>query len=393
MIKYQGNFILSINCGSSSLKFCLFQFSNFELVLEGNFEGIGTGTCHFQIKDLEGNKIENKNEPILSLRIAVRLLIKWLKNHFLFENIRIISHRLVQGGPEHRDPRIISDSLLGELKEFIYLAPNHLPEELRTIQSFLLAFPKTPQVACFDTGFHKNLPDFIKHFPIPKAYQSKGLLKYGFHGLSYTYILQKLLEEDKDRIHQKIIIAHLGNGASMAAINKGICLDTTMGISPLGGLVMSTRIGDLDPGLLLFLMKQFKLRVNQLDNLLSKESGLKAVSGISDMKELLSKSQEDSKAAEAIKLFTYEARKYLGALAAALGGLDILVFTGGIGANSPIIREEICKELGFLGIELDFPSNIKGIDIISRPNSRVKVFAMKTDEELVLAKMAFQIIQ
>lgn len=317
---------------------------------------------------------------------AVKTVISWLKNSEYKSSLLAIGHRLVQGGPNHREPELITNHLLKNLQAFIYLAPNHLPDELKTIKTFQLAFPGLPQIACFDTAFHSNMPDETKYYPLPAKYKLQGLLHYGFHGLSYGYIIQKLELEDVNVKAKKIIIAHLGNGASMAAVKNGTCIETTMGLSPIGGLVMGTRSGDLDPGVILFLLKQGKLTVNQLDDLLSKESGLKAISGKSDVQELLEMEAKDPKAMAAITVFCYQARKFIGSLAAAMGGLDLLVFTGGIGENSAIIRERICLDLEFLGIHLEKRSNYNNKENISSATGRVKVLAMKTDEEAMIAQ-------
>ena len=378
--------ILVINCGSSSLKFSSYNLAGLKLEISGNMSGIGEGTGYLKITNGQGQMLENKRRKYSDLKSAVKSLIILLKSDRYHVNLVAIGHRLVQGGPDHREPQLITIELLQQLHEFVYLAPNHLPGELDTVKAFRSAFPKIPQMACFDTAFHKDLPAYVKHYPLPEAYQKKGLIKYGFHGLSYAYILQKLLAENPAAVHQKIIIAHLGNGASMAAINNGECRDTTMGLSPIGGLVMSTRSGDLDPGVILFLLKQYHLNVDQLDGLLSKQSGLIAIAGIGDMEALLTIATTDSSAALAIQVFCYQAKKHIGALAAALGGLDLLVFTGGIGANSPIIREYICRDMSFLGIELNKRANLKNQETISLNTSRVSIRALPTHEELIIAQ-------
>ncbi|MET3980263.1 acetate kinase [Mucilaginibacter sp. UYP25] len=383
-------YILVINCGSSSLKFSLFESTGFEIGISGGISGIGGNSCQFKISNNQGQGIFNQQGTYNNMKDAAGAVIRWFKGQSY--GIIAIGHRLVQGGPDHREPELITDNLLMRLEEFIYLAPNHLPDELGTIKAFVSAFPKIPQAASFDTAFHKDMPSFIKHYPLPEIYRSKGLIKYGFHGLSYAYILQKLLKEDSDTINKKIIIAHLGNGASMAAIQNGKCLDTTMGVSPIGGLVMSTRSGDLDPGVILFLLKQYRLNVDELDELLSKKSGMTAIAGTGNMEELLAKEATDHKAALAIQVFCYQAKKQIGALAAALGGLDLLVFTGGIGANSPLIRERICRDMNFLGIELNQQANLKNEEIISLKTSRVSVRAIPTHEELMIAQAVRKVL-
>jgi len=382
--------ILVINCGSSSLKFSLYGPAVTGLLISGSISGIGESSCRFKVSDQHGLEVIDQQCHCATMGSAVKLTINWLKSQPF--QIAAIGHRLVQGGPDHRDPELINGDLLRQLAEFVYLAPNHLPDELATIKTIGSAFPTIPQVACFDTAFHQDMPAYVKHYPLPAAYQHKGLLKYGFHGQSYAYILQKLGEEDPAVNSKKVIIAHLGNGASMAAVDQGTCLDTTMGLSPMGGLVMSTRSGDLDPGVILFLLKQYQLSVTDLDELLSRRSGLTAIAGTGDMEELLDKEATDSKSALAIQVFCYQAKKQIGALAAALGGLDLLVFTGGIGANSPGIREHICRDMNFLGIELNPRANLKNQETISLNTSRVAVRALPTHEELMIAKAVHQII-
>jgi acetate kinase len=383
--------ILVINCGSSSLKFSLYGLDDFKLQISANISGIGAPSSSFRITDDHAREVFNHKSHYDKMPVAVAAAINWLQSQSF--NLIAIGHRLVQGGPDHREPERITAQLLKQLNEFIYLAPNHLPEELSTIKSFFLAFPQTRQVACFDTTFHKDLPDHVKYYPLPAAYQKHGMIKYGFHGLSYAYILQKLMEDEPNTISKKIIIAHLGNGASLAAVKNGKCVDTTMGLSPMGGLVMSTRSGDLDPGVILFLLKQYQLSVDELDDLLSKKSGLTAIAGTSDMEEILIKSDTDSKAALAIQVFCYHAKKQIGAFAAALGGLDLLVFTGGIGANSPLIREHICRDMDFIGIELNLRANLKNKEAISSNTSRVSVRALRTQEELMIAKATSELLQ
>lgn len=368
-------FILVINCGSSSLKFSLYPTGSDLPEWSGNVSHIGSGKGKLIIKTAENELLENRTTAFKDLAAAVKHVIAWLKKKHDQGSLSAISHRLVQGGPEHRQPEVITAKLLKTLEQFVYLAPNHLPDELQTIKAFQEAFPGIPQVACFDTAFHKDMPVYAKDYPLPGKYQDMGLIKYGFHGLSYQYILQELTAKDPEITKKKIIIAHLGNGASMAAVQNGISVDTTMGVSPTGGLVMGTRSGDLDPGVLLFLLKQDKLSPNQLDELLSKNSGLKAIAGKSDVRELLKAESNDSKAAEALTVFCYAAKKFIGALAAAMGGLDLLVFTGGIGENSAVIRERICKGLEFMGIDL------------KDKKSRVAVQVIPTNEELMIARL------
>jgi acetate kinase len=375
MTKQRNAGILVINCGSSSLKFSLYLAASLLPEWSGSISPIGSSVGKFEIKNSQYQIIKNRSAFFKDLDTAVAEVILWLKNNRYQDSLFAVAHRLVQGGPEHRQPEIITDQLLKTLNKYVYLAPNHLPDELKAVKAFQGAFPNVPQVACFDTAFHGDIPAYAKYYPLPEKYKDMGLMKYGFHGLSYQYILQELIAEDPGVTKKKIIIAHLGNGASMAAVKNGISVDTTMGISPVGGLVMGTRSGDLDPGVPLFLLKRGKLTTNQLDDLLSKGSGLKAISGMSDVQDLLEAEPHDPKAVEALTVFCYAAKKFIGALAAAMGGLDLMVFTGGIGENSAIIRERICSGLEFMGIDL---SNTK---------SRVAVLVIPTNEELMIARL------
>jgi acetate kinase len=387
MIRERDNGILVINCGSSSLKCSLYHASALMLEWSGNVSHIGSDEGKLEIKDDQHQILESRSGNFKDLGAAVKEVIRWLKNNGHRDKLSAIGHRLVQGGPQHREPEIITNPLIKELEQFVYLAPNHLPDELKTVKAFQAAFPDVTQIACFDTAFHRDMPAYVKYYPVPKRYQDMGLMKYGFHGLSYQYILQELIAENPKITKKKIIIAHLGNGASMAAVKDGISVDTTMGISPTGGLVMGTRSGDLDPGVLLFLLKQAQLTPNQLDDLLSKESGLKAISGINDVQDLLKAEPDDQKAAEALTVFCYAAKKFIGGLAAAMGGLDLLVFTGGIGENSAVIRERICANLEFMGIVLSKTKNEKHGPCIAKKKSPVDLRVIPTNEELMIARL------
>lgn len=382
------HYTLCINCGSSSLKFSLYGADTCALQFSGAISPIGQENSALLISDASGQVLENRLSHYADLAAAVSELISWLKTQESRYPFYAIAHRLVQGGPAHRQPELITPELLNDLQQYIYLDPNHLPDELATITTFDTAFPEARQVACFDTAFHRDMPPVAKNYPLPAKFQKKGLFKYGFHGLSYAYILQELAVHDPQANSQKLIIAHLGNGASMAAIANGISIDTTMGVSPIGGLVMGTRSGDLDPGVLLFLLKQYHLNPEELEELLSKHAGLKAIAGSSDVQELIKNEAADPRAEEALRLFCYSAKKHIGSLAAALEGLDTLVFTGGIGEHSAIIRERICQGLDFLGVTLDREKNTNNELTISDATSRVRVRVIKTNEELMMARLA-----
>jgi len=385
-------YILVVNGGSSSLKFSLYHTKSLYAELSGQVNHIGSKGSYMEISRKDKVIFSNSSDTYKTMADGVKALVDWLTANGHHRSIEAIGHRLVQGGPQHREPEVITDDLLQSLHQYIYLAPNHLPQEIKTILTFREAFPDLPQVACFDTSFHRHLPSYTKNYPLPKEYQQKGLMRYGFHGLSYEYIMQSLLEKDPAASAQKIIIAHLGNGASMAAVVNGISVDTTMGLSPAGGLVMGTRTGDLDPGVILFLLKEAKLSATKLDEVLNKESGLKAIAGTSDMQELLKNEAQDPAAEEALKVFCYQAKKFIGALAAGMGGLDTLVFTGGIGEHSALIRERICENLGFMGIRINKRSNQAMKEVISSRASKVSIRMMKTSEEYMIAQHTQHII-
>jgi len=378
-------FILSINGGSSSLKFSLYHALSTNMEWVGSITRIGEESAHLEIKDATDHIMESHDKHYDSFGAAVSEVITWLKSKHEKYPLMAIGHRIVQGGPKHFKPAIINDDLIKELDEMVYLAPNHLPDEISAIKAFQAAYPEIKQVACFDTCFHRDMPSYVKDYPLPAIYKKLGLMKYGFHGLSYEFIMQELAKEYSPVAEQKIIIAHLGNGASMAAVKNGFGIDTTMGLSPLGGLVMGTRPGDLDPGVIVFLLKQTKMTMDELDELLSKQSGLKAIAGISDIQELLQAAPKYPLAEEALKMFCYAATKNIGALAAGMGGLDMLIFTGGIGENSAIIRERICHGLDFIGIGLDKQKNSDNKSTIS--TGKVSVRVIRTNEDLMIARL------
>jgi len=280
------------------------------------------------------------------------------------------------------------------LHTLIAFDPQHLPQEILLIKAFCKRFPKLMQIACFDTAFHHDLPRLAQMLAIPRRYEAKGVRRYGFHGLSYAYLMQEIQKlAGAKSAKGRIILAHLGSGASMAAVRDGRSLDTTMAFTPAAGLVMSTRSGDIDPGLFSFLARNGKMTAKQFDHMVNHESGLLGISETSsNMHDLLSKEKEDARAAEAVELFCYQAKKWLGAYAAILGGLDTLVFTGGIGENAPIVRSRICEGLGFLGLEVDARRNKANAKIISKDASPVTVRVMRTDEELMIAKSICHIL-
>lgn len=379
-------YILVLNSGSSSLKFSLYHQHSLELEWSGSITGIGNKQAKLLISDPAGKLLLSKKASYLNLEIAAAELINRLDSLSARFPIQYIGYRLVQGGPMHRVPEVINEDLIKVLESYIYLAPNHLPAEIQLIRIFRQSYKKAVHIACFDTFFHQNMPSVAKFYALPRVFRDQGLMRYGFHGLSYEFIMQDLGNKTKDIEQKKIIIAHLGNGASMAAVSGCIGQETTMGMSPIGGLVMSTRSGDLDPGVILFFLRKYQMTAVQLDGLFSKSSGLKAIAGTGNMEELINKRTADPQAEEAIDVFCYQAKRQIAALAAGLGGLDILIFTGGIGENAPLIREQICRDMVFIGIKLDPVLNQSSADIISTLDSTVSVQVIKTNEAWMIAK-------
>ncbi len=385
-------FLLTINSGSSSLKFSLFDAFTLELEIYGVVCELQPGDHHFTVKDNKGKVIISHAVKSLKITNTEKEIISFLQDNRQKYPVTAIGHRVVQGGTTHKQPELITGDLLKELQQLTYLAPNHLPDEINLIKTFGEAFPDIIQVACFDTFFHRDLPDYARTYALPEEYRKNGLMRYGFHGLSYESILEQLSAKYTGLKKKKIIIAHLGSGASIAAVKNGVCIDTTMGISPIGGLIMSTRCGDLDPGAILFLLRQHKLNVTQLDEILSHSSGLKAIAGTGDMATLIQKTSKCPEAKLAVTMFCYQVQKFIGAMTAALGGLDLLVFTGGVGENSPLIRKKICEGLKFSGIELNSKHNKDNRRVISKKHSGVKVLMTPANEAGIIAKHTHQIV-
>jgi acetate kinase len=311
----------------------------------------------------------------------------WLEGRHGFESIRAVGHRVVHG-MQHTAPELVTGELLEELHRISPYDPDHLPREIELIEAFRQRHPRLPQVACFDTAFHRTMPRVAKLLPIPRRYDAKGVQRYGFHGLSYAYLMEELARlGDPAATAGRVILAHLGNGASLAAVRDGKSIDTSMGFTPTAGLVMSTRSGDLDPGLAPYLARTERMTTKQIYEMVNHESGLLGVSATSsDMRDLLAQETHDIRAAEAVALFCYQAKKWIGAFAAALGGLDTLVFAGGIGENAPVVRARICDGLGFLGVELNEARNAESAGMISTEAGRVTVRVIRTDEDLMIAR-------
>lgn len=384
--------ILVINGGSSSIKFALYSIDeNPDKIFSGQIKRIGLENPEFSVTNSISNEKNSFEIDASGFNEAAGFFIDWLKKQNNFDKVTCIGHRIVHG-MKHAQAEIIDEDLLNELDKISDYDPDHLPAEIEMVRLFKNHFPSLIQVACFDTAFHTTIPAVAKTLAIPKSYYDEGIQRYGFHGISYSYLMQELRKQNATDANGKIILAHLGNGASLAAIKDGKCIDTSMGFTPAGGIVMSTRSGDLDPGVAWYLLQK-GMNAKAFNDLINHQSGLIGISGISsDMQDLLRLKKENKDAALAIDIFCYQIKKYIGGYAAALGGLDMLVFSGGIGENAPVIRERICKELEHLGIDLDEIKNRNNEAIISTDVVKVKVHVIKTNEEVMIAKLASKIL-
>ena len=380
--------ILTINTGSSSLKAALYRAGPPEaLALTVNAERIGQSGSRLRIKDDRGATLVARSEDLTNHADALRVLFDWLGSEGHDQSLAAIGHRVVHGGSRNTRPQVIDANVVQAIQDLVTIDPDHLPQALAGIQAAGERYPTIPQVACFDTTFHRQMPRVAQRYPLPDELGEAGLIRYGFHGLSYESIMNTLRAEAAAAADGRIIIAHLGNGASMAAVRAGVGIDTTMGFTPTGGLVMGTRSGDLDPGVILYLLQSRGMSPVEVNRLVNHQAGLIGVSGTSaDMRDLLGREETDSRAALAIDLFCYQAKKFLGALTAALGGLDTLIFTAGIGEHAAPVRQRICAGLEFLGIQLDPSRNAAHQSIISADHSSVIVRVMKTDEDLMIAR-------
>ncbi len=384
------NYLLVINAGSSSIKFAIYQkdTSPEQLVADavGQIEGFGTQPC-FTVKGTDDEVLVDRMltiDEVHNHTDAITLILAWLRDYFADGALLAVGHRVVHGGQHYSAPVLIDATVLAELESLVPLAPLHQPHNLTTIRVLLETMPSLPQVACFDTAYHRTQPDVAQRFAIPRRFADEGIRHYGFHGLSYEYIASVLPALEPALRHARIIVAHLGSGASLCALHKGRSIATTMGFSPLDGLVMGTRCGNIDPGVLLYLMDRHNMDVNSLEQLLYYQSGLLGVSGISsDMRTLLT--SDDVHAQEAIELFVYRIGRETGSLVAALGGLDALVFTGGIGEHSAVIRAKVCRQSEWLGLELDAQANEATATCISTPDSKLSAWIVPTDENLMIA--------
>jgi acetate kinase len=384
--------VLAINAGSSSIKFAVYQAGPpLTSSLRGTLGRIGLEGTTLSWHTESGARARRLDA--LGSDAATAVLIDWLESQEVFGSMSAVGHRVVHG-LARTEPTRITPEVIAELHRATPYAPDHLPREIALIEALRDRHPDLPQVACFDTAFHAGMPRVARLLPIPRRYYDKGVQRYGFHGLSYAYLIDELARTaGADVADGRVILAHLGNGASMAAVNAGKSIDTSMGFTPAAGLVMSTRTGDLDPGVVSFLVRTERMTASEFHQMVNHESGVLGVSELSpDMKDLLAREAADRRAAEAVDLFCYQAKKWIGAFAAALGGLDMLVFSAGIGEHSAPIRARICEGLAFLGIELDDKRNRSHAAVISTDAGKVAVRVMHTDEELMIARLVTRLL-
>src|SRR5580700_6094666 len=387
--------ILTINGGSSSIKFAMFEAGDsLRRILQGAIERIGLPDATLRVKGQ--NQADNFSRLVSAPdhTAAVGALMDWIEERGGSDALTAVGHRVVHGGPKYSKPQRINAEMVEELHRLSPFDPEHLPEEILLTEAFHRRFPDLPQVACFDTGFHHDLPRVAQLLPIPRRYEAQGVRRYGFHGLSYAFLIGELARlAGTEAAQGRVILAHLGNGASLAAVRDGKSVDTSMSFTPTAGVPMSTRTGDLDPGLIWYLARTEKMSAKQFNEMVNLQSGLFGISETSsDMRDLLKHETDDVRAAEAVALFCYQVKKWIGSFAAALGGIETLVFAGGIGEYAPAVRARICDGLGFLGIELEEKNNSANGSVISTVSSRVVVRVMRTNEEQMIAKTVCQVL-
>jgi acetate kinase len=375
-ISADGKFVLAMNVGSSSLKYAVFPLVS---APNGKLGAVLRGDVERTVGDAGG-----LDRVLAEIELTIRL-----------DAIVAVGHRIVHGGSKLAAPQIVDADLIAQLKKLVPFAPEHLPAEIALIEQILVRFPQLPQIVCFDTAFHRNLPRVAQLLPIPRRYEQAGVRRYGFHGLSYEFLHAELTRLGDPAItNGAVILAHLGNGASLAAVRDGQCIDTSMAFTPAAGLVMGTRAGDIDPGLIAYIAECEAMTPERLAAFVTHECGLLGVSETSgDMRRLMAIEHSDARAADAIALFCYQIKRWIGAFTAALGGLDTLVFSGGIGEHNAIIRARICAGLDYLGVEIDDARNTSHAALISTTRARVNVRVMPTDEESVIARAMCQLIQ
>jgi acetate kinase len=387
--------VLTINGGSSSIRFAVFEASQPpRRLLRGKMERIGSAGADMTVDHGAGVPPTHIDIGTQGRGTPGEFLMDWLESQPVFKTLAGVGHRVVHG-MLHTDPERVTTELLDELKSIMPFDPEHLPREIELIEALRHRYGNLPQFVCFDTAFHRSMPQVATQLPIPRRYAARGIQRYGFHGLSYTFLMQELGRlEDRAAVHGRVILAHLGSGASLAAVRDGKCIDTSMGFTPTAGLVMGTRSGDLDPGLMSYLALTDAMTATQFQAMVNHDSGLLGMSEVSaDVRDLLERETSDPRAAQALALFCYQAKKWIGSFAAALGGLDTLVFAGGIGENSAPVRKRICEGLEFLGIDIDANANSRHAQRISTDAGSVTVRVIRTDEESVIAASTIRLLQ
>jgi len=387
--------VLTINGGSSSIKFALFEAGDSQRrILEGGIERIGLPDATLRVQGLSQTDNFSRSVKAHDHTVAVKVLMDWVEERNGQDVLAAVGHRIVHGGPKYSEPQVITAEMIDELHRLSPFDPEHLPEEILLTEAFQRRFPDMNQVACFDTAFHHDLPRVAQLLTIPRRYEEKGIRRYGFHGLSYEFLMGELARlGDPAATKGRVILAHLGNGASLAAVRDGKPVDTSMSFTPTAGVPMSTRSGDLDPGLVWYLARTENMTAKQFNAMVNSQSGLLGVSETSsDMRDLLEHETQDVRAAEAVALFCYQVKKCIGAYAAALGGLDTLVFAGGIGENAPAVRARICDRLAFLGIELDDKRNAANAGVISADAGPIAVRVIHADEERMIAETVCRVL-
>jgi len=386
--------VLTVNGGSSSIKFALFDADGLERVLSGRIEGIGLAQGGFAVKGPNPADTFSRAVNVPDHTAAVNVLMDWIAERIEHGTLAAVGHRVVHGGPRYWEPQRITPEMVAALHQLSPFDPEHLPEEILLTEAFHHRFPGLPQYACFDTAFHHDMPRVARLLPIPRRYDARGVQRYGFHGLSCEFLVTELARvAGAEAAQGRVIIAHLGNGASITAVREGKSIDTSMSFTPTAGIPMSTRSGDLDPGLGWYLWRVENVSARQFHHMINHEAGLLGISETSsDTRELLRLEPNDVRAAEALEVFCYQIKKYICALAGALGGLDTLIFSGGIGENAPELRSRICQGLEFIGLKMDAGKNDANGPVLSAADSRVTVRMMRTDEEWVIARTVCRVL-
>ena len=385
--------VLAINAGSSSLKFALFGEA-LQRIQYGRIDAIGLPGAALSLGGLEKGAAVKRLVATPDHLTALGVVMEALAGDLARRPLAGAGHRIVHGGPTYYAPQRIDSEMISALRDASAFDPEHLPQELALIEAFQQRFPNLPQIACFDTAFHHDLPRIARQLPIPRRYEAKGIRRYGFHGLSCAYLLSELARLDGgEAARGRVVVAHLGSGASLTAVHGGKSVDTSMSFTPASGVPMSSRSGDLDPGLMSYLARTEQMTPDEFSEMVNFRSGLLGISETSgDMAQLLRREADDIRAAEAVAIFCYQVRKGIGAFAAALGGLDSLIFAGGIGENAPVVRARICQDLGFLGVDLDQARNAVTAPIISADAGKVRVRVIHTDEEQVIARSVARLL-